>query len=47
MAVHATFRSPNLKARLGNAREEFRALWCAASVTVPVRHGSDKLLMLT
>lgn len=25
--VHATFRSPNLKARLGSARDEFRALW--------------------
>lgn len=25
--VHATFRSPNLKARLASAREEFRAVW--------------------
>eukprot|EP00899_Mesostigma_viride_P006140 jgi/Mesvir1/15527/Mv03178-RA.1 len=24
---HATFRSPNLKARLGSFREEFRAVW--------------------
>jgi hypothetical protein len=24
VALHATFRSPNLKARLGSAREEFR-----------------------
>lgn len=26
-SAHATFRSPNLKARLGSARDEFRALW--------------------
>lgn len=26
VAVHATFRSPNLKARLGSAREEFRSV---------------------
>ena len=25
--LHATFRSPNLKARLSSAREEFRAVW--------------------
>lgn len=25
--LHATFRSPNLKARLASAREEFRATW--------------------
>jgi len=25
--VHATFRSPNLKARLSSFREEFRAVW--------------------
>lgn len=27
VSTHATFRSPNLKARLGSARDEFRALW--------------------
>jgi hypothetical protein len=26
-AAHATVRSPNLKARLASAREEFRAVW--------------------
>jgi hypothetical protein len=26
---HASLRSPNLKARLASAREEFRAVWCA------------------
>ena len=25
--VHATFRSPNLKARLSSVNEEFRAVW--------------------
>ena len=25
--LHATFRSPNLKARLNSAHEEFRAVW--------------------
>lgn len=27
IALHATFRSPNLKARLNSFREEFRAVW--------------------
>mmetsp|Transcript_24643 Transcript_24643/g.61948 ORF Transcript_24643/g.61948 Transcript_24643/m.61948 type:complete len:225 (+) Transcript_24643:528-1202(+) len=27
VAAHASFRSPNLKARLASAREEFRAVW--------------------
>jgi len=27
LAAHASFRSPNLKARLASAREEFRAVW--------------------
>lgn len=26
--AHASLRSPNLKARLASAREEFRAVWC-------------------
>ena len=25
--LHATFRSPNLKARLSSVNEEFRAVW--------------------
>jgi len=25
--VHASMRTPNLKARLASAREEFRAVW--------------------
>ena len=25
--MHATFRSPNLKCRLGSAQDEFRTLW--------------------
>ena len=25
--IHATMRTPNLKARLASAREEFRAVW--------------------
>lgn len=27
VSVHATLRSPNLKARIGSERDEFRALW--------------------
>ena len=27
ICLHATFRSPNLKARLNSYREEFRAVW--------------------
>jgi hypothetical protein len=27
LATHASLRSPNLKARLASAREEFRAVW--------------------
>ena len=28
--LHATFRSPNLKARLSSVNEEFRAVWRGA-----------------
>ena len=27
VAAHASLRNPNLKARLSNARDEFRAVW--------------------
>jgi hypothetical protein len=29
--AHASLRSPNLKARLASAREEFRAVWCVCA----------------